>query len=210
MQIDVTLGGVRPGINPLVQLWRQPWIGPEIPVCMRLLWARGIHAAGSLCPLLWCSQDQGWLQEKLSEKRSASFQSGSGILCMSPITRVLELVCYSAARGSLALEPELKTTICNILIKHSLKGGRLGPVICSAESNRARVCKWHFTNDQRNAVLIASRQNNSLEDKKWVSVLRAVLGLQQKDFVFLKAFLPSIHLPPYQEFRLSTSRVLSF
>lgn len=66
-----------------------------------------------------------------------------------------------------------------------------------------------FTNDQRTAVLIASRQSSSLEDKKWVSVLRISLCLQQKDFVFL-AFLPRIHLPPYQELRLSTNRVLSF
>lgn len=66
-----------------------------------------------------------------------------------------------------------------------------------------------FTNDQRNAVLIASRQNNSLEDKKWVSALRAFLCLQQKDFAFL-AFLPRIHLPPYRELSLSTIAALSF
>lgn len=40
-----------------------------------------------------------------------------------------------------------------------------------------------FTNDQKNAVLIACRQKNSLKDKKWFSVLIAVHCLQQKDFV---------------------------
>lgn len=58
-----------------------------------------------------------------------------------------------------------------------------------------------FTNDERNAVLIASRQKNTLEDKKWISFLIAFYCLQQKHFVFL-AFLPSTHLLPYQELRL--------
>lgn len=148
LQIDVTLGGVRPD---------QP-SSAAVETALNRVGNPCVHEAlvstGNSCSWFPVAQPISLIQpgsvvawkKALWEEECRFSKWEWDALCVTH--HPFSSVCYSAAHGSWALEHELKNTTCNILIKHRAwaagwkeEGWTLQSIL---QRTIVPVCKWHL------------------------------------------------------------------